>query len=141
MVFHLLSTAFLCFGGRCFVGGKKNALGRNQILSLRSSLGLSKTKNKESMKVKMLNSGQLKKLLPAIMKAWHEQEFPTILAGVVKASRKKGKPPEWAFSIAANSATHWLNHYLSANHSSCPSVGEDQAVLKALLNAVKEKLG
>jgi hypothetical protein len=93
------------------------------------------------MKIKMLKSVQLEKLLPAILKAWHEQEFPTILAGVVAASCEKGNPPELAFSLAANSAIHWLNSYLRENHSACPSQGEDQAVLKALLNAVKEKLG
>jgi len=88
------------------------------------------------MKIKVLNSGRIKALVPAILTAWHEQEYPSILAGVARVQLDKKRSQELAFSLVENAAGNWLEIYLRENHSAVASVEDRQLAQKELLKAV-----
>jgi hypothetical protein len=91
------------------------------------------------MKIKMLKLLQIKSLLPAILKEWKEQEYPTILAGIARLQMDKKRSQELAFSIVENAASNWLEMYLRNNHSAVASDLDREIVKKELIKAVYEQ--
>jgi hypothetical protein len=91
------------------------------------------------VKTKTLNTDRLEALLPAILAAWHEQEYPSILAALAKKQMDKKRPQELAFSLAENAANNWLEIYLRENHSAVACVEDRQLAQKELLKAVFEQ--
>jgi hypothetical protein len=91
------------------------------------------------MKIKMLNLIQIRLLLPAILKEWKEQEYPTILAGVARSQMDKKRSQELAFSIVENAAGNWLEMYLRNNHLAVASDLDREMVNRALIKTVYEQ--
>lgn len=91
------------------------------------------------MKTKLLNSVQLKAVLPAILVAWHEQEYPSILADVARVQLSKKRSQELAFSLVENAAGNWLQIHLKENHGAVASDEDRQMAQKELMKAVYEQ--
>jgi hypothetical protein len=89
--------------------------------------------------MKLLNSDEIKSLLPKILKDWEESGYPKALAKTMEATIKKGHPPELAFSIAAEAAEKWLKEYLKAKHSASASYKDSKTALGPMMSAVVEE--
>jgi hypothetical protein len=91
------------------------------------------------MKIKVLKSDRLKVILPAIIEAWHEQEYPAILAALAKKQMDKKRPQELAFSLVENVANQWLEIHLKKNYSAVASAEDSLSAQKELMKAVFEQ--
>lgn len=67
--------------------------------------------------MKNLTLPEIELLLPAICKAWHEQQYPHTLSFAFKGLLDRARPPALAYYVIAKFAEEWVLQHLIEEHS------------------------
>jgi hypothetical protein len=74
------------------------------------------SKSPQQKIMKILTAPEIESLLPAICKAWHEQQYPRTLSFALAGLLGRGRPPAMAYYVIAKFAEEWVVQHLIEEH-------------------------